>query len=286
MISNVSILDTVCILQDQLRVEMEKRPPQSSAFYISLLRGELARRQRDDTSYSLRSFAKYIGIPASSLALVLKNKRPFPTALIEKTCARLDLSPEQKDEFARSIHMTRLKLNNLLELKKPTETILNEENHFRVIAEWEHYAVLSLVDTENFAEQKIAERLGITELRAQDVVDRLLSCGLLTRNSGGKIIKTDANVATTEDILSPALRKSHKEYLEIGLEKLESIPLELRDFSASTMALDIQRMPEIKKLIRDFRKRLMAFAEKGKTTDVYQICLQLYPLTEVKARKR
>jgi uncharacterized protein (TIGR02147 family) len=80
---------------------------------------------------------------------------------------------------------------------------------------------------------------------------------------------------------STALRHSHREALTMGAEKLESVPLELRDFSSMTIAVSMERLPEAKKLIRAFQKQLSELLENGKRTEVYQICMQLYPMTEL-----
>lgn len=103
-----------------------------------------------------------------------------------------------------------------------------DESHVKVIVEWEHYAAITLFDIDGFkaSADVISERLGIT--------------------------KNHTSLRTTEDISSQALKDSHIETLEKGKNKLEDIAVELRDFSAMTIAMDLERMPEVKTIIREF----------------------------------
>lgn len=70
------------------------------------------------------------------------------------------------------------------------------------------------------------------------------------------------------------------ETLEIGKNKLEEIEVELRDFSSATVAIDLEKLPEAKTIIREFRQKMSALLRDGEKTDVYQLAIQFYPLTE------
>jgi uncharacterized protein (TIGR02147 family) len=252
-------------------------------FYLHVLKREFAKRQRVNPAYSLRSFSRFLGVPASSLALVLKEKRPFPIGLVPQIAAKLNLSPEEGAQFERSVLLKRVNLNALVDLPEPTVgAVLDDENYFRVIAEWEHYAVLHLMDIPGLevAPATIANRLGISEARATDVWERLLDCGLLARDERGKVRKTYAHVKTTDDVSSQALRRSHTEALEMGIEKLNAVPIDKRDYSSLTLAIDSERIPQFKKLLKEFRQKLTSFSEEGNRREVYQFCFQMYPLTQ------
>ncbi len=266
-------------------METEQTNSTTTDHYLTTLKREFAKKQRASRTYSLRAFARHLGIPASSLALILKNKRPFPVAAAGKVCQKLNLSPRETQLFHQSVQLRRANLTTLTELKLPkVGVVLDEEAYFRVIAEWEHYAVLHLLDTRDFIANStsVSDRLCITETRASDVLENLLNCGLLVADKNAQFSKTHAHVRTTEDILSPALRKSHKEALEMGLEKLETVSMDLRDYSSMTLAIDPSRLPHFKKLIREFRQKLTTFSEEGDLQEVYQFCFQMYPLTKIK----
>ena len=165
--------------------------------------------------------------------------------------------------------------------------LLDDEACYRVIAEWEHYAVLTLFDVNQFkpSPKFISTRLGITLTRTEVVLTNLVTAGLLKADENGNLVKAVARVRTTEDISSVALKKSHLETLELGKQKLENIEVELRDFSTMNLAMDLEKLTEAKTIIREFRQKMAALLRDGNKTDVYQLAIQFYPLTEIKSNQ-
>lgn len=84
---------------------------------------------------------------------------------------------------------------------------------------------------------------------------------------------------TSEDVLSLSLRKSHLESFEIAARKQDEISLEYRDFSAEVFCVDLEHLPQAKALIREFREKIAVMMRKGKPREVYQLSVQLFPLT-------
>lgn len=153
-----------------------------------------------------------------------------------------------------------------------------DESHVK----WEHYATITLFDIDGFkaSADVISEQLGITKNRAEVFIDNLITCDLIKMREDGSLTKNHTSLSTTEDISSQALKDSHIETLEMGKNKLEDIAVELRDFSAMTIAMDLERMPEVKTIIREFRQKMSALLRDGKKTDVCQLSIQFYPLTK------
>jgi uncharacterized protein (TIGR02147 family) len=112
------------------------------------------------------------------------------------------------------------------------------------------------------------------------VTERLISTGFITVNPDGTWSKSHPNLSTTEDQCSRALRSAQIENLELAKEKLAEVPVELRDFSSITVAMDMARMSAIKHKIRAFRKDIEFLAESGSSSEVYQLCVQFFPLSQ------
>ncbi len=260
-------------------------PMQETPFHIQVIREALSKRQRSNPAYSLRAYSRDIGMDSSTLSQVLNGKRSIPAKNCEAVTKTLRLSPIQKLKFLESISKKRTLLDSISIAKREDQFLLNE-SHYRVIAEWEHYTALAFADLKDAVIniKTLSERLGITALRAESVVQNLLNCGLLRETKSGTYEKTHESLQTTEDVASPALREAHLEALELGKQKLESIDLELRDYSSICFAADPDQLPEIKMMIREFRKKVYALTKAGKKKrEIYQLALQLYPLTKKKA---
>src|SRR3989338_2742170 len=256
------------------------------AYFREKLKNDFCQKQRKNPSYSLRAYAKFLGIHSATLSCVLKSQRTLPLASAEKISNKLELSPKEKDRFVSSIfEIKSLKRLSSLPLKPKKEELLLDqtETQYKILSEWEHYAILSLLECDDFKTNMewISQRLGITKLRAEQSIQKLKDARLIKVSKNGKIQKTFEKLKTSEDIASKAIQKSHHESLEIAQEKLKIVPVEKRDYSTVTFAADPRHMEEAKTLIREFRKRLARLMEDGRKTEVYRLSIELYPLTEL-----
>ncbi len=256
-------------------------------FYLAKLRQDLSKRQRTNPSYSLRAYARDLGIPASTMSQVLLGNRPLPFKNFDQVISGIRLNSRERTLFFDSLGKKHLKLDQIQVPTKDSRFILDETHH-QIIAEWEHYAVLMLFDCDGFerTESSVVKRLGITPLRAQVVIQNLINAGMLTQDASKKLNRCYPKFRTTEDVLSQALRASHRESLDMAQKKIESIEIELRDFSSMMIALDVEKIPEVKVAIREFRQKISSLLENGKRSEVYQIAIQFYPVTKMKLKSK
>ena len=87
-------------------------------------------------------------------------------------------------------------------------------------------------------------------------------------------------MATTSGIPNQYLRLSHKDSLTNIVNNLDQVPVEKRDLSFITLAIDTKKLPKAKEMVRTFRRRLANYLSQGKRTQVYTINIQLFPLTK------
>ncbi len=97
--------------------------------------------------------------------------------------------------------------------------------------------------------------------------------------------KTSKNVTTTHDVQSAALQLSHKQNLELAALALDEVAIEHRDITSITMAIDAKKLPLAKAMIKNFRRQLSEFLESGNKNEVYNLNVQLFPLTKRKGHK-
>ena len=255
-------------------------------FYVLKIKEDLSRKQKLNPHYSLRAYARHLGLHSATLSMVLKGQRSLPAKNITQVAQKLSLTPKDQTLFFESFYKIKAKLDDIkIDFANEDRFMLDESNH-KIIAEWEHYAVLTLFDLTEFepSTNEISERLNITVNRAEVVLNNLFTAGLVKTNELGKLTTTHANVRTTSDIKSNALKQSHLENLELAKQKLEEIEVALRDFSSTTVAIDLEKLPEAKSIIREFRQKMTALLRDGEKTEVYQLAIQFYPLTNIKTK--
>ncbi|MCO4755645.1 MAG: TIGR02147 family protein, partial [Bacteriovoracaceae bacterium] len=76
------------------------------------------------------------------------------------------------------------------------------------------------------------------------------------------------------------LKRFHKQHIGKSLNAIDNVPVELRDITTMTMAIDIEKLPDAKELIKKFRRDLCNFLENDKKNNVYNLNIQLIPLAD------
>ena len=241
--------------------------------YRTLLKSELLRRQSAKPHYSLRAFARSLGVNPSFLSAVLHGKRNLSLEKLAAVAQKLGLS---SDEIMGLLPRQFLDLDDS---QPRTETLALDR--FRVIADWYHFALLELAQTLGFDPKPaaIAKRLGITATEASQAVERLLRLGLL-RQAGTRLLRTKSFIITPSNTPNSALRLFHAQHLERAKLALETQTVDERDITGVTIPLDPEFIPQIKDEIQRFRRRLSRMALRSKGKEVYHLSISLFRLTQ------
>jgi uncharacterized protein (TIGR02147 family) len=240
-----------------------------------ILNDELTRCRIKNPSYSVRALAKRLQLSPAMLSLVLNGKRQVSKKMAKHVAERLLLNPGQQDALLSLFEKNKKNEKRLL------KTLTVQTDQFQLISDWYHFAILSLMETKDFKSSLpwIAQRLRIGQTAAQSAIDRLKRLGFVLEDTKGKLHLTGGALTTSDGIASSAIRKNHSQVLDIAKEVLCIVPVEKRDFTSITMAIDPSKLPQAKELIREFRDKLSAFMEAGTKREVYNLSMQLIPLT-------
>lgn len=239
-----------------------------------LLRQTLAQRCAKNPQYSIRAFAKSSGISHTVLSLVLSGKRKLSKKATQILADYLELSSQER--------------MNLLKAEKVIGTTDFQDlslDTFEVISDWYHYAILSLLELPNavFEAKWIAKQLGIKVLSAKIAIDRLKKLKLVELDSAGLWKQSGNPIKIDNKISTAATKKFHKQLLTRASESIDKDAIEVRDFSSITFTLDPNQMEYAKNRLRDFRRELMRELEAmGEPSAVYNMTIQLYPVTPIK----
>lgn len=258
--------------------------------YQQFLTQEFTRRVERNPRYSLRAFAKAISMDIASLSQVLNGKRLLSIKKAELVMKILDLNIEERAMFLVTLakeHEQKKKRSNPL-AKKILTTHRSYSGkarnlsieHFTIISEWYHTAIMELTYVKSFKSEPnwIAKKLNITPMQATLAVQRLLELELLEMREG-KLVKTSQRLLTVDrHMTSVALKKRQKQIIEKSLYSLENDPIEVRNHSAMTMAIDPEHIPEAKRRINDFLNEMAVFLETGNQQQVYEMTFNLFPL--------
>ena len=242
---------------------------------------EIKKRKSKNPGYSLRAFAKSLGLSSSFVSKVLNAKKnvSHETALI--IASRLNL-----DEDVVQIYFT--DAANLKMKEMEFDNVAVDEFHY--ISDWHHFAILEAVTLSDFKNepkknqvQWLADRLSLTEERTSLAVERLARLKLLELDAKGNILGTAKNNTTVAAGVPTAANREHeRQLLEKAITALDEIPFEYRNQSSMTMAIPASRFNEAVDKIKTFRREMSTFLQrKGKRDSVYQLSVSFFPLTKV-----
>lgn len=260
---------------------------------IQWIQDEFFKRKETDFSYSSRSFAKVLGVSSGRLSELFSGKRNLTMKMGERFAEALAMDPDTELLFKNAIienKKNRTKSSRLYNnLKKDEDKNFKRLNQdiFSLISKQQYFAILNLMKTKDFKNCPIwiGSRLEIPPATVEKSLELMKRVGIL-KEENGELIRVHKKYRTKDNIESRAIKSAHREKLQHALVSLETIPVELRDITSITCPINKDKMPEIKKLIKDFRRGLAQFMEEGEANEVYNLNIQLVPLTNVKEEAR
>ncbi|MCK5073374.1 MAG: TIGR02147 family protein [Bacteriovoracaceae bacterium] len=250
-------------------------------YHLFKLKEEFSKRERKNPSYSLRAFANFLGIDSGNLSAIFRKKRNFPRNRAAAIADKLNLTKDERGLFLLSIDRNKFKIDGIKVIPQ-MKRFLKEKSHFDIIAEWEYFTLLTLMNCSSFKSDIgwIANRLEISHERVEVLLYNLLDIGFI-KQEDNQYIRITPDLETSEDVISSALQESHAENLEMSRRKLSEIDVSLRDFSSMTIKVNPKRIPEAKSIIREFQDKLESLMETDDAEEVYIFNSQLFPLTKV-----
>lgn len=255
--------------------------------FSEFLQQNLASRTGRNSSYSLRSFARDLGVSPGHVSLWLNEKKGVSIRTVKSIASKLGLTAAETEHLvllaeaqsARSAVKKRIAQNELQ--KKIGEDKNFSLDIFQAISEWYHYAILELAALPNFKadSSSIAARLEISKYEVEMAIMRLVKLELLTETKEGLKPTKDISISPS-GIPSSAIRKHHHQILQKAQGALEFTPINERDFASMTLTFhpsDIERAKEKLKIFR--REFAQEFGNNKKPESrIYALGIQLFPL--------
>jgi uncharacterized protein (TIGR02147 family) len=258
--------------------------------YTTILERELEGRCRNNPRYSLRAFARDLGISPSRLSEVLRGRYGMSRKAAEAISDRLGFSAQERERFcdlvesrhARNRTQRKLAETRLLKYVDDGKTRSLNLDTFAIVSDWHHFAILELVHLEGFRNDAkwIGRALGIPSAIVPPAIERLKRAGLLEQ-VGGELRVLLASSFTTDGTPSEAIRAFHSQLLDKARQALFTQPLERREYASIVLSVPRKRLPEAKERIRAFHRDFNdSFSKAGQKRDaVYCLGLQFFEMT-------
>lgn len=208
-------------------------------------------------SFSLRALAAKIGMSPSMTSRILSGKRNISKKLAEKVMIQLGSTQDEVDAV-----LTLFKNSNIASTKLSVKNINPD-----IIRNWQNMAVASLLETHEAKSdvEWISKRLAISNDEASAAL---------------KMLAESENQEIAKALDSETVKESHKQHLNLALTAIENTSKELCDYSNVTLAINPDRIDEAKIIIDEFRRKMATLLETGNKKEVYNLSVQLFPLSK------
>lgn len=246
-------------------------------------------------SYSNFSAAADIKSP-NYLKLIIEGRRNLSERMIDKFAKALRLNKAETEEFRRLVRYGQatdpLERNRYLRelseyrAKRHQDGAAAEAQEAPSSMSWLNWVIYAMADQEgvDFEPETIQKKLRrhVTLDQIKGALNELRSSGQLIVDEAGRWQKN--RVPQDRNIPVEVIRKLQSELIYLGLESFfKDDPMD-REFGAFTLALteeEFQKVRfELRKVRKALQKEIMVNREHQKGQRVYQLNIQLFPITD------
>lgn len=247
------------------------------------LKNELHRKKKKNPKYSLRSYARDLGVSPATLSKIITGQAVLTPKVFRKFKAKLPHDSK-----------TILKMeNDLIHLKKHRDCrsslIFDQRKlntaEFNLIYHWYYWAILetfALYDFKNDPDW-IRKKLKLKNTKVVlDAFYQLEKLKLLKQTPDG--LAPNFHFVGEEEVFTSSAKKKEKQkqLLKLSLKALDEIPIQIRSHSDVCIALDDSLIPAIKNKILKFNIELGKFinTKSKKMNKIYSFQIGFFPLSE------
>lgn len=245
--------------------------------YRDILKLEYESRKARNQYYSLRAFAKSIGIGSGALSEILNGKRNLGLNKATSIVENLSFNPEEKTAFLNSVKEPVAK--NATEDENENRQLTLEV--FEIVSSPTCAAIFAASDLDHFVldSEWIASKLSLKRDEVDHALHLMRKVGLIETVNGVEEI-CDDYVLCPDGVPSRAVKNYHHQMLDKASLAIEEQPVEKRDVSGISFALDCSELKKLKKDILQFQNRMIKKYSKGTKNQVYHIEVALFPLSK------
>jgi uncharacterized protein (TIGR02147 family) len=111
-----------------------------------------------------------------------------------------------------------------------------------------------------------------------EIYGKLFQYGLILLKDG-KIVRSEENFDSSDDVRSRALQMGHRNELQLAIDKLDSVDVKEREFASLTFAGSDQDLKKMKSWLKNMANDFDRQFDKRKANRVFQFSWQLFPLS-------
>lgn len=176
-----------------------------------ILLKEFNLRQAKNARFSLRAYAKQLGISPTLLSLVLSGKSALGVDAANQVATILSLEGKRRQQFVPSRNEKKR-----WRPKRAPRTVRISDETLRKVGDWKSLAVLAAVGVPSFEGQarRIASGLGLKASETEKILRTLARTGLIMRVDEGYEIRSSRFRSTAGEVTREVSKRLAKDILQ------------------------------------------------------------------------
>ncbi len=266
--------------------------------YRLFLKDFYEENKKRSSFFSYRYIGTKVGIDAGNIVKILQGKRHLSKKLVENFIQFCKFTPKEAEYFKTLVNFNRAKtekenkqlFEKLISLKD-VNPIKVRADQYEFYQKWYYTAIAGLLYYYDFRGdyKALANKLtpAVTVKQAKEGIKLLERLQFISKNEDGRYVLTKNFVSTGEEWHSMAIQSYQEETIKLALDSLENHTKDIRDISTVSITVSREDLKEIKELTREYRKSVLRVIDESDIPkdSVYQLNIQLFPLTQVKGKR-
>jgi uncharacterized protein (TIGR02147 family) len=262
--------------------------------YQLFLRDLIESRKKENAWFSYRYLAARLSMDHSNFIKIVMGKRHVSGKNAASIAKVFKFNPKEAEYFktlvefnkAKNQAKTKLLFEKLIAIKNISLKKL-EPSQYDYYRHWYHTAIYSLLDYYEFRGDyaALAAELNppVTAKQARLAISLLENLRLIRKDDDGRYVQSEKLITTGQRWHSVAIQAFQEETLKLAINSLSNHPKNVRNISTLTMSLCKPDMEAIRELTEQYRKSIIkVMSESGPGDSVYQLNVQLFPMTKPK----
>ena len=260
--------------------------------YRQYLKDYYEEKKKISSYFSYRYIGQKLGLDHSFIVKILMGKRHIKESHIPSLCNLCKLEGKEAEYFETLVHFTKARSDSQIKLYFEKLMSLKSVKHYNIhesqyeyFHKWYYAAIRSALEilpvNENL--QELADFLNpsITLQQAEESISLLQKLELIEKDEDGVFVLTKNHLTTVDRWSVVAIKNYQKEVIKMSAESLDRDHKSQRDISTITMAIERDKLPILKEMLKDFREGVINQVDEMDSPDaVYQLNLQLIPQTQ------
>jgi len=192
---------------------------------------------------------------------------------------------------AKTIEERQRYFNELSTLRTVNSSRRVQADEYEYFSNWYYPVIRAIIEQIRFKDDytTLASLLkpSITPTQAKKSIELMENIGLIKKDPDGYYVVTNAAVTTGEHEKALAIVNYQQETMRLAQEALDRFKKSERDISTLTVGISYENVETVKTILAEARRKIVQTAVADKKSDsVYQINMQLFPLSRIGLNKK